>query len=763
MHGLEVTIWLFAVAEPAEGDGEHMRTQATLMLVVLWCAWAHGAIPEDARGRGAMPLYKVIPAAKNSELTPALHQGTGDYRSWSRSHADSANTRYSSLSQINRRNVRRLEAAWVYHSRDGKGNIQANPVVVGAVMYAPTVGRNIVAINAESGREIWRFHPSPIAVGRPLGEPEENKLAHGGPDAASQQELTEVGYGPAQRGLTYWEGDEGHGPRLFFVANGYLVALDPRTGTKIDSFGDHGEVSSSKGAGTSFFLGAVAPAVYADVIVVPNQNIVDAFDVVTGARRWVFNTLQYPVREPDEDNGGNVWGGMAMDTARGIAFISTGDPHPNFVGIDRPGSNPHTNSVLALDARTGRLLWSFQEVPHSLWDLDIPAAPNLVTVVRAGKRLDAVAQVTKLGNTLLLDRLTGKPIFPYRVRRAPFSLLPGEMTSTYQPDLQLPEPFARQVFTLDDITDITPAAHAFVLKQVNDANIGWFAAFEDGKPTVYYGERGGAEWPGAAFDPTSGTLYVSANEIPSIVTVSRHDAADLRNASLGTTAGGRIFQQHCAGCHGQNREGKGMAPSLIGLVQRLRESAAVDILNFGRGAMPPVPIRDEERPPLLDFIFERDRGSKVTPILEPGAPASYAANGFPKLLDERGYPGSKPPWGTLNAINLNTGKLQWKVPLGEYDELTRDGIPKTGMQNFGGATVTAGGLVFCAGTPDLKIRAFDKNDGQELWQYKLPYGGYAPPATYEVNGRQYVVIAATGGGKLGGERGDAYVAFALPK
>lgn len=706
---------------------------------------------ESAAERAALPKIKILPAARDSELTPAI---ASDYsqRTWPRSNADSANTRYSSLSQIHRGNVHELQMAWTYRSGDGKGNVQANPVIVDGVMYAPTAGKNIVAIDAATGAEIWRFTLPPEVAASSYYDPMQRAWI----DLPAG-----VGHGPAQRGLTYWAAARPLGPRLFFMANGYLIALDPRTGKMLETFGDRGKVAASKGAGSSTFLAAVAPAIYEDVIVAPTQNWVEAFDVVTGAPRWRFNTIRYSVADPNIDNGGNVWGGIALDTARGIVFVATGDPHPNFVGIDRPGSNEHTNSVIALDARTGQLRWAFQDVAHDLWDIDLPAAPVLVTILRHGRRIDAVAQVTKQSNTLLLDRLTGKPVFPFRLRRAPVSKLPGERTSPYQPALELPEPFARQEFGLNDITRLTPTAHMHVLAQVKNANFGWFAPFEEGKPTVIYpGTWGGAEWSGAAFNPLTGVLYVSSNESPNIVTVSRVEAATPAATTELGAAGAQIFEQRCAMCHGSRGEGKGMAPPLVNIRKRLTSSAIGSIVMNGKGAMLPVPLDEPQRQVLLAFLSSAGMSARNG---TPDATLSFAADGFAQLRDDRGYPGVKPPWGTLNAIDLNTGRIVWRAPLGEHEELTREGVPKTGTLNYGGAMVTASGLVFCAGTLDGKIRAFDQTTGAELWAFRLPFGGYAPPATYEVDGRQHIVIAATGGGKLGGPLGDAYVAFALPR
>lgn len=680
---------------------------------------------ENAARRAELPEYQELPAARDSELTPAIVNPGLAPPIWTRSHGDNKNQRFSPLTQINRETVNRLEVAWTYHSNDGKGNIQSNPIIVNGVLYGPTVGNHMVAVDAERGEELWRFKTE----GR-----------------------------TAFRGLVYWPGDGTHPERILFNAENVLWALDPKTGQPISEFGDGGKVMTDHVR--------VPGAVFKNVLVLPGYTKdVFGYDVATGNLLWTFHTIPQDGefgrdtwKEPEL--GANTWGGMALDEDRGIAVITTGSPKPDFIGVRHHGQNLFSNCVIALDALTGKRLWHFQEIRHDIWDLDIPAAPNLVSVTHEGKYVDAVAQVTKLGNTLLLDRLSGKPLFPFRLKRAPVSRLSGERTWPYQPDLQLPEPFSRQVFTEEDITDLSDEAYESVAAQLKSANKGWFEPFEENKPTVLYGIHGGAEWTGAAFDPTTGHLFVSSNEIPWIITVFRPEEVT-RDPNAPPTPGQVVYEAQCAKCHGNNRAGIGMAPPLQGLARRMNDQQVVDLLNTGRNSMPAAPsMTDEERKALLDYLFLRDIDPTALSSA-PQDPLKYSSNGYPKLLDPEGFPGSPTPWGTLNCINLNTGRINWKVPLGTYPDLAAAGITDTGSENFGGATVTAGGLVFCAGTPDERIRAFDKDTGEILWEHELPWGGYAPPAVYEVNGREYLVIAATGGGKLGGEMGDAYVAFTL--
>lgn len=690
---------------------------------------------EDAAARAALPPWLFLPAAEPQELTPASGRpGPDTWRTWRRSHGDSGGARYSALDQINRTNVHRLQVAWTYHSGDGRDNLQCNPVVVDGVMFTPTPGKFIVAVNAETGRELWRFKPE----GR-----------------------------PAWRGLLHWPGSDRAPARLLFCSGPYLYALDPATGRPLADFGDGGRVRLPGVAQGDFGAATACPAVFEHIIVVPGfEKDVWGFDLLTGRHLWTFHTVPQPGEfghetwDRPEPYAANCWGGMALDEARGIAYVTTGSPKPNFIGVDHRGQNLFANCLLALDARTGRRLWHFQEIRHDIWDLDIPAPPVLTTISRDGRRVDVVAAVTKIGNTLLLDRVSGKPVFPFRLRRAPVSDVPGEMTWPHQPDPELPEPFAKMEYTEADLTDRTEEAADYALTRFRSMNSGWFQPVTLGRATIYFGIDGGAEWTGACADPETGRLYVSANHIGWTIALY-HDDDPPHDPAAPKTRGREVYEQACQQCHGETLRGLGMYPPLRGLRHRLSFEAVTNQVRQGKNAMPGHPDMPEaDVVAVANHLLWRDR-----PLPPPGPPPErprYRENGYPKFYDHEGYPANKPPWGTLNCLDLNTGRLLWKVPLGEYPELTAAGVPKTGTENYGGPIVTAGGLVFCAGTRDHKIRAFDKDTGAELWEAKLPYVGNSPPATYAVNGRQYVVISASGGNKLGTPYGDAWVAFALP-
>ena len=690
---------------------------------------------ENAQARAQLPLYETIPAADANELTPANGFPKGEtFRTWTRSHGDNGGMRYSALRQINRENVTNLQIAWTYHSHQVGNQLQCNPIIVRDRMFTPTPDNFVVAVNAATGDEIWRFKPK----GR-----------------------------PAFRGLLYWPGQHGAKERIFFCAGKFLYALDPESGHPIATFGQDGKTLLPGVAEEGFGAATAAPTVFQNIIIVAGfEKDVWGFDAATGNQLWTFHTVPHPGEFGHEtwDNvepyAANAWAGIALDEVRGIAYITTGSPKPNFSGGRHLGQNLFANCVIALDARTGKRLWHFQEIRHDIWDLDISAPPNLATITRDGRRIDVVAAVSKMGNTLLLDRVTGKPIFPFRLRRAPTSDLPGEVTWPYQPAPELPEPFAKLEFSADDLTTRTDEAAEFARTRFKSMRSGWFLPCTDGRPTLYFNVDGGAEWTGACIDAETGRLYVTANHIGWAISMFRDDDPP-DDPKAPKTPGQKIFEATCAVCHSTNRLGVGIYPPLRGLRHRMTAQEIAKQIREGKNAMPANPTLSEpDLNALVDFLTLRD--CKVPDEPPRTERPVYSFGGYPRFYDQEGYPANRPPWGTLNCVDLNTGKLLWQTPLGEYPELTRAGLPKTGTENYGGAIVTAGGLVFCSGTRDNKIRAFDKDTGQELWSATLPWAGSAPPATYQIHGRQYLVIPATGVLHLGTPRGDAWVAFALP-
>ena len=709
-------------------------------LVLATSLFAAGAVPlDDPQARAALPEFKTIPAARPDELTPAAPISLEPFGRWTRSQGDNGARRYSSLTQITKENVRDLEMAWTYRSGDGAANIQCTPIIVDGMLYAPTPGRAIVALDAATGVERWR---------KQLESPRQVR-----PQDA-----------PARRGLLYWPGDRENAPRILFGAGDWVYAVDPKTGDAIAGFGENGRAPIPTGATTS-------GVVYRHVFVTTGVNgDIFGIDVRNGKSLWRFHSIargaEFGADTWDGPQAGaNGWSGLSMDDQRGLVFVALGAPRPDMVGVGRLGDNLFSNCVLALDALTGQRRWHFQDVRHDIWDLDVCAPPNLVTIERDGRRIDVVTCMAKSGHLFVLDRVNGKPIFPVRLRRAPVSKLPGERTAAYQPDPELPEPISRSEFNPADITDRTPEAREFVRKVVERSNYGFFEPFTEGKPTLYIGSRGGAEWSGAAVDVPTGRLYVTSNRWVSKITVIANDERE-RDPRFPPSAGERHYQLHCASCHAPNRMGIGVAPPLIGLKARLNDADVLTLMEKGRGTMPPnLVLTEPEKKELLDFLFRRNQPPSRAVSGQAEDRPKFVFDGFNFLVDHEGYPGIKPPWGLLNCYDLSTGKALWRVPLGELEKLTLQGVPKTGSQNLGGASVTAGGLVFVAGTEDEKLRAFDADTGEELWAAKLPFAGTAAPAIYEVGGRQFVVITATGGGRVGGASGpgDAYVAFALKR
>jgi len=712
-----------------------------------------------------------------------------DYSGWNTYAGSKDGIRYSSNDQINRNNVSKLKVAWTYSSRDkdtgNRSQNQCNPIMVDGVLYGTTPRLKLFALNAATGEPRWVFDPA-----------DDDTAAKKDPYA----------FFKVSRGVVYWQDDKGEDKRIFYSVGSKTYCINANDGKKVASFGKDGFIDLTENLdrepGFNPFVAGTTPGIiYKDLLIIGTRlaesadaapGHIRAYDVRTGERRWIFHTIPHPGEVgydtwPDKDawkklGGANNWAGMSLDEGRGIVYVPTGSVSGDFYGGFRKGQNLFGNSLIALDAATGKYLWHFQVVHHDLWDRDLPANPNLVTIERDGKKIDAVAQITKHGFIFLFDRTNGKPVFPIEEKPVPTQALPGEAPWPTQPIPTLPEPFARQHFTEKDLTNISDEARMEMIqkfKMVRYAEM-FTPPSKDGS-WIFPGFDGGGEWGGAAADPETGILYIQSSELPWSLTMI--DVPKNKNDRSLKGIGRSVYNRYCISCHGPELKGNGSAyPSLVNLEKKLNEEQTRRVIENGKNMMPAFKqITEADKGALLAFILnlqEKEPGAKArggSAPKEPGGAEAdnlvskksildevpYTMTGYNRFLDQNGYPGIKPPWGTLNAVDLNNGKLLWKVPLGEYPELTKKGIPVTGTENYGGPLVTKGGLVFIAATKDAKIRAFDKKTGKILWEAQLPVPGYATPATYFMNGKQYVVIAC-GGGKIGSKSGDEYVAFALP-
>jgi quinoprotein glucose dehydrogenase len=672
---------------------------------------------------------------------------------WPEYYGDGSRSHYSTLDQINAGNLSKLKVAWTYASGgadtvNGRTQMQCNPIVIGGVLYGVSAGIQAFAIEAATGKEIWKTN------------------------------LKDNG-GTLSRGLTYWA--DGDDQRIFFGAGRYLYALKAATGQLIAEFGENGRIDLKTGIerpGSDDYVTANTPnTIFKNLIITSGRlaesetallGDVRAFDTRSGKLVWTFHTIPapgepgyetwFPANPRKRLGGANAWMGMAIDRQRGIVYVPTGSAAYDFYGGNRIGDNLYANCLLALDAATGKKLWHYQLVHHDVWDRDPPAPPNLLTITRNGKKMDVVSIITKQGHIFVFDRVTGKPVFP--IKETPFAqeAVAGEKVSKTQPIPELPVPFTRQSFTEKDL-------NAFVADR--DSLVQVIRKAKTGKPyipltetlTVFFpGTDGGAQWGGAATDP-EGTMYIPAKEIPVYTTlIPRADPA--KESSKGAT-GKRMYNLYCSACHGADQKGNhdGSYPSLLQLGNRLKPVQAHEVLVKGRGMMPSFShISQAERDAIVDFLYNKNAEKQI--VVSQKMIIPYQHTGYNRWYDRNGYPISTPPWGTLTAVDLNSGQRRWQVPLGEYPELTKKGIPPTGTDNYGGPLVTGGGIIFIAASRDEKIRAFDKKTGEILWESSLPAAGYATPSTYQVNGKQFVVIAC-GGGKLKTRSGDRYLAFSL--
>ena len=657
--------------------------------------------------------------------------------------------RYSPLKQINRANVNQLAIAWSFDTNDGTGDAQTQPVVSDGVLYGVTPKHKLFALDAATGKQLWRF------------------------DSGM------TGRGP-NRGVMVWQA--GKEKRILFAAQSFLYALDAANGQPIASFGANGHIDLREGLGREAEKVSIAlttpGVIYRDLVIVGGRmpealpaapGDIRAFDIRTGKLRWAFHTIPRPgefgyATWPKDawqyTGAANNWAGMALDEKRGIVFVPTGSAATDFYGADRQGDNLFSVTLLALNAATGKRLWHFQTVKHDLWDRDFPSPPTLVTVRHNGKLVDAVAQTTKSGFVYVFDRVTGKSLFPIEYKKYPASDVPGEITAKTQPLPLMPAPFSRQSLTEDLLTQRTPAAHDWAVAELRKMNSnGQFVPIAVGKETIIFpGFDGGAEWGGSAFDPESGLLYVNANEM-----AWRMSLAENLNSNSGGNSGRQIYLRNCTTCHGDDLSGSPpQMPSLVNINAKFKADAITNIVKQGAGRMPAFPnLPPTELTTLVQFLLSGE-SKELTATAETNLP-KYRFTGYRKFVDPDGYPAIAPPWGTLNAINLNTGEYAWKIPFGEYPELADQGMKETGSENYGGPVVTAGGLVFIAATNfDRKFRAFDKTTGKLLWETQLPFAGNATPTVYEAGGRQFVVVYANGGKARKDEpKGSRYIAYAL--
>ena len=690
------------------------------------------------------------------------------YLSWAKTGGGSENLKYSALLQIDTTNYAKLGVAWVYHTENDDstkfGPMECNPIVVNGVMYGVSPKLKLFAVNATTGKEIWTFDPADSAA---------NKTWH----------RTSVNM---NRGVAYWEKE--NDKRIIYTVGPIVFCVNATTGKLVPSFGTDGGINLVNGLDrdpSKLFVAPTSPVmVYKNLFFVSGlvgeetPGHIRAFDVQTGKQQWIFHTIPYPQDKGYETwddttayrhmGSTNSWAGFSLDEKRGILFAPTGNPTNDFYGGNRTGKGLYGNSLLAIDAATGKLKWHFQTVHHDVWDMDLPAPPALVTVTHKGKKIDAVAQTTKTGFIFLLDRETGKPLFPVKeVSVNTATTLANEKLWPTQPMPVIPKPLVRQSFDSADLNDIVDASSYASIKKtfLNYGPSKIFTPPSVKGTIVLPGYDGGAEWGGPSFDPETQFLYVNTNEMAWLLNMVENKKND-KTLLTNYEAGKIIYTQNCMKCHGTEMQGGGNYPSIVGADKKYTVSSFSQLVTTGKRMMPGNnALTIQEKTALASYVLNVKNAQQIkytgdVSKLLPPHKTTYGFTGYNKFLTPEGYPAIRPPWGSLTAIDLKTGAHVWKIPFGEFESLKAKGIPATGRENYGGPVVTKGGLLFIGASADGKFRIIHKRTGKILREIDLPAPGVATPSIYEVNEKQYVVIAC-GGSKWGGKTSDAYVAFTL--
>jgi quinoprotein glucose dehydrogenase len=703
------------------------------------------------RKRNAILLLLLSGVIAGISLGGCHSKQSNHYDVWQEYLGGPDRDHYSSLTQINPGNVKNLKVAWTYEMKDS-GQMQMNPVIVDGVLYGVNTAVQAFAVDAATGKQLWIYGDSLKA------------------------------WHSTSRGVAYWS--DGKDKRILYTIGPDLIALDASTGKLVPGFGKNGKVDLHTGLPDEdkdkFIVSNTPGTVFENLIIVPVRVSEDedaaagdirAFDVRTGKLVWSFHTIPHEgelgydtwpkdAYKSNEIGAVNNWAGSAIDVSTGILYVPVGSAAPDFYGGHRQGTDFFADCLVALDARSGKYIWHYQFVHHDLWDRDPPATPNLITVHKDGKVIPAVAQITKQGFVFVFDRKTGQPLFPVKEVAVPASTLTGEVAWSTQPVPALPKPFARQSYELTE-NDINPLAENKdeLINQFRQLDKRLFAAPSLSGALLLPGYDGGAEWGGAAADPADGVLYVNANEMAWIL---KMDTALATTTSM--TPGEAVYTTYCTVCHKSDKTGSVQSgyPSLVNIEQRRDMNYVHNLLGSGKGMMPGFPqLPEQSKKAVIAYLFgqeKKEASAMVTTVHQPVLPYKHA--GYTKFLDSKGLPGIAPPWGSLTAIDLNTGAFKWQIPLGNIDSAKEPGGKPTGCENYGGPVVTASGLLFIAATKDGLFRAFNKNTGQLLWSTKLPAAAFATPATYEVKGRQYIVVAC-GGEKLGTAKGNKLVAFAV--